>query len=169
MTWTHTISLQLEVWPNNKILVPGCEPTSALSSRTLSAFLAKLGCGSALVDVQVALDAIPGSFVKFGANFNRGSFRQKWFVLPPIKPECPPVQYIDYFKILKSLANVELPVDESFDKCDVNGMGYCPHPDFKLAEPPPKDPFIQEGSFPVGGGVLPPIPKWQSGDLGFVG
>ena len=165
MGWTNTISWQFEIWPGNKILVPGCEPTTALSSRTLSAYMAKHGCGSALVDVKVALAAIPGSFVKFGANFNRGGYRQKWFVLPPLEPYCPCDPYPDYYKILKSLANTELPVEESYDKCDINGMGYCPHPDFKLAEPTPPNPYVKEGAFPVGGGVLPPLPSWQGGDF----
>lgn len=164
-TWSHTISLQLEVWPNNKVLVPGCEPTSALSSRVLSAYLAKHGCGSALVDLSVALAAIPGSTVKLGANFNRGRTRQKWFVLPPYKPDCPCSAIPDYYKILKSLADTELPVEESYDKCDINGMGYCPHPEFKLAEPPPVDPYKPEGSFPGEGGVLPPLPSWMGGDF----
>jgi hypothetical protein len=158
---THTISWQLEVRPGNKVLVPGAEPTSALSSRALSAYLAKHGFGSALVDLEVALAAIPGSFVKFGSNFNRGAYRQKWFVLPPYTPNCPCLKYDDYYKILKGLANEELPVEESFDKCDINGMGYCPHPDFQLQEPPPTDPYKTEGSFPAEGGVLPPLPAWQ--------
>ncbi len=165
MGWTHTISLQLEVIPGGKILVPGCEPTSALSSRALSAYLALHGCGSALVDVNVALAAIPGSYIKLGANFNRGSYRQKWFVLPPYAPHCPCPPYPDYYAILRSLANTELPVEESYDRCDINGMGYCPHPDFKLAEPPPLDPYRKEGSFPGDGGVLPPLPSWQGGDF----
>jgi hypothetical protein len=164
-TWTHTIAWQLEVMPGNKILVPGYEPTSALSSRTLGAYLAKHGIGNPLVDLQVALAAIPGSFVKLGANFNRGGFRQKWFVLPPLKPDCPCQSYEDYYKILKSLASDDLPVEEKFDICDSNGMGYCPHPDFQLAEPPEQDPYKPEGSFPAAGGVLPPLPSWQGGDF----
>lgn len=163
MGWTHTIALQLEILPNNKLIVPGCEPTSALSSRVLSAYLAKQGCGNALVDVEAALLAIPGSFVKFGSNYNRGSMRQKWFVLPPLAPHCPCDSYPDYYKILKSLANEELPLEESFDSCDMNGMGYCPSPDFELAEPPPTSPYKNEGSFPAEGGVLPPLPSWQGG------
>ncbi len=162
-TWTHTIAWQLEIQPNNKILVPGCEPTSALTSRVLGAHLAKQGFGNALVDLDVALAAIPGSFVKMGINFNRG-YRQKWFVLPPMKPDCPCTPYDDYYKILKSLADTELPFTENFEMCDINGMGFCPHPDFKLAEPPLPDPFRPEGAFPVGGGVLPPLPNWQGGD-----
>jgi hypothetical protein len=160
-----TVAWQLEVKANNKIIVPGCEPTSALSSKALGAYLAKHGCGSALVNLDEALRAIPGSFVKFGFNFNRGAYRQKWFVLPPVVERCPCPTYADYYKILKSLAHDELPVEESFDTCDINGMGYCPHPDFRLAEPPPVDPYRQEGSFPAGTGVLPPLPSWQGGDF----
>jgi hypothetical protein len=163
-TWTHTIALQLQIMPNNKILVPGLEPSSNLSSNTLGAFLAREGVKSALVDVKAALAAIPGSSVKYGANFNQGGFRQKWFVLPPFKPGCPCVSQIDYYKILKSLATEDLPEVEDYSACDINGMGYCPHPDFKLAEPPPVDPYQPEGSFPVEGGVLPPVPEWGFGD-----
>jgi len=162
MGWTHTIALQLEIMPGNKILVPGCEPTSSISSRVLSSYMARNGCGSALVDVEVALAAIPGSFIKFGANFNRGGYRQKWFVLPPLKPECPQGTHPDYFKMLKELASTELPVEESYDKCHTNSMGYCPHPDFQLTDAPPVNPYTPEGSFPAEGGVLPPLPNWAS-------
>ena len=163
-TWTHTISWQLQIMPGNKILVPGYEPSSNLSSRTLSAYLAKQGVQSSLVDVKTALAAIPGSYIKLGSNFNQGGFRQKWFVLPPFKPNCPCKSYDDYYKILKSLVTEDAPETESFEACDINGMGYCPHPDFKLAEPPPVDPYQPEGSFPTEGGVLPPVPEWQFGE-----
>lgn len=170
-TWTHTIAWQLEVLPGNKILVPGYEPTSAMSSRALSAHLAKEGVGTPLVDVEDALLAIPGSFLKYGINYNRGGYRQSWYVLPPMKPDCPCEPYPDYYQILKDLAKTELPIEEKYDNCDINGMGYCPHPDFKLVEPPPQSPYKPEGAFPAGGGVLPPLPAWQGGDYpaGMVG
>ena len=155
-----TISLQLEVTANNKVLVPGCEPTSALSSLALSSYLAESGCGNALVDLQAALDAVPGSYVKLGANFNRGNMRQKWFVLPPVDTDCPCAEYPDWYQILRDLANEELPLEESFDACDVIGMGYCPSPDFDDILPPPDQPYKEEGSFPEGAGVLPPVPPW---------
>jgi hypothetical protein len=155
-----TISHQLEVIANNKVMVPGCEPTSALSSTTLSSYLAESGCGNALVDLEDALEAIPGSFVKLGANFNRGGFRQKWLVLPPIDTDCPCDEYPDYYDILRSLASEELPVEEDFDSCDVIGQGFCPSPDFKDIEPPPTDPYQEEGTFPGDVGVLPPVPPW---------
>lgn len=155
-----THQYQLEVKGNNKVLVPGCEPTSSLSSRTLSAYLAAgAGCKNALVDLNAALAAIPGSFVKYGINFNKG-VRQRWFVLPPIGPTCPCQTYIDYYNILKQIDGIELPVEEKYDKCDVIGMGYCPSPDFNETPAPPESTYISEGEFPAGGGVLPPIPPW---------
>lgn len=154
------ITLQLEVLANNKILVPGCEPTSAVSSVTLSTYLSKHGCGNALVDLNVALAAIPGSYVKLGVNFNRGNRRQKWFVLPPANTNCPCDQYVDWYDVLRKLANEELPVEENYDACDIVGMGYCPSPDFKDIQPPPDVPYREEGTFPPGVGVLPKVPSW---------
>lgn len=158
-----TISWQLEVISGNKVLVPGCEPTSALSSTALSSYLAEAGCGNAIVDLQDALDAIPGSYVKLGYNFNRGNMRQKWLVLPPVDTDCPCDQYPDYYNILRELANEELPVEESYDSCDIIGMGYCPSPDFDEIPAPPPDPYQPEGTFPAGVGVLPPVPPWALG------
>lgn len=154
-----TINLQLEILPNNKVLVPGCEPTSALTSAKLSAWLAEFGCNEgALVNVKDVLEAIPGSFVRYGANYNRGNRRQSWLVFPPIDLNCPCSSYLDFYAILQSLPKTEL-VDEQSD-CDINDMGYCPSPDFNEAAPPPKDPYKEEGSFPPGVGVLPPLPPW---------
>jgi hypothetical protein len=155
-----TISHQLEITGTNKVLVPGCEPTSALSSTALSSYLAEAGCGNALVNLEDALEAIPGSYVKFGFNFNRGNMRQKWFVLPPIDVDCPCADYDDFYDILRNLASEELPVEENFDACDTIGMGFCPSPDFENIEPPPPNSYEEEGSFPAGAGVLPPVPPW---------
>lgn len=155
------ISLKLEILPNNKLIVPGCEPSSSLSSKTLSAWMARGGCGNALVDVNEALAAIPGSKVVLGQNYGRGKILQKWFVLPPIDTDCPCAQYDDFYDILRCLAKEDLPEETNFDACDVIGMGYCPSPDFDEQPPPPPDPYVEEGSFPPGVGILPPIPPWS--------
>src|SRR6056297_591629 len=114
MTTNIDIHLQLEVMPNGKMLVPGCEPTSALSSTKLSSWLAESGCKNALVEVNEALERIPGSYLKYGRNFHRGT-RQKWFVLPAIDPDCPCEEYPDYYGMLKELASEDIPVEESYD------------------------------------------------------
>lgn len=159
MTTNIDIHLQLEVMPNGKMLVPGCEPTSALSSTKLSSWLAESGCKNALVDVNLALEMIPGSYLKYGRNFHRGT-RQKWFVLPAIDPDCPCEEYPDYYNILREIASEDTPVEETYDACNITGMGYCPSPDF--VDPPPSDPYQPEGSWPPGMGVLPPIPPWTN-------
>jgi hypothetical protein len=155
------LTYQLEVTPTRKVLVPGCEPTSALSSTKLSSWLAETGCGNALVDLDAALEEIPGSYVKIGNNFGRGNMRQKWFVLPGIDLNCPCQSYDDYYQILRDLAGEEEENVETFDSCDVVGMGYCPSPDFDQTLPPPPDPYQEEGEFPGDVGVLPPIPPWS--------
>lgn len=155
-----TINLQLEIKGQNKVLVPGCEPTSSLSSRTLSAYMAAgEGCKNALIDVKLVLEAIPGSYIKYGYNFNKG-VRQKWLVLPPIPLGCPCPTPVDYYDILRNLPGTELPIEEEYDKCDTIGMGYCPSPDFDKAPEPPSSTYHPEGSFPVVGGLLPPVPPW---------
>lgn len=156
-----TLNLQLEILPNNKVLVPGCEPTSALTSNKLSAWLAQFGCDEgALVNVQDVIEAIPGSFIKYGANFNRGNRRQSWLVFPPIDLDCPCRSYADFYAILKSLPKSDVK-DDSLADCANNDMGYCPSPDFSESPKPPSDPYKPEGSFPPGVGVLPPLPPWS--------
>lgn len=160
---TIGVSLQLEVLANNKILVPGCEPTSALSSNKLSSWLAQSGCNNCvMVDLQTALNNIPGSYVKFGSNFNRGGTRQRWFVLPPKNNDCPCVTTENWYRVLRDSCTAIVPETENYDMCDVIGMGYCPSPDFGVDyEAPQHDTYKPEGSFPPGVGVLPPIPYWS--------
>lgn len=147
MSVDYTISHQLEVTPGNKILVPGCEPTSALTSDTLNRLQ---DCNAAIVDVYVALNAIPGSYLKFGHNFNRGNTRQKWFVLPPIDPSCPCVKYDDYYAILKEVAEPADEDDTDFSACEVVDQGFCPSPEFALTPAPLDDPYVDEGTTPAG-------------------
>lgn len=154
------ISIQLEISQDGKIIVPGCEPTSSLSSRTLGAYMARGGCGSALVNVTDAVAAIPGSYVKSGLNFGRGQINQKWYVLPPVGSECPCTDHEDYFEILRGLATEDIPETEEYDKCNLIGMGYCPSPGFQDTPEPPPNPYQPESSFFPGTGTLPPIPPW---------
>ncbi len=155
------ILLQLEVLPNNKIIIPGCEPTSALSSIKLSSWLAQSGCADgALINLDDALAAIPGSYVKLGANFNRGNTRQKWFVLPARDTDCPCADQPDWYSVLKGLPKDEPPEETLNDWCGVVNNDFCPSPNFEDVKPPPQSPYRQEGEFPPGVGVLSPIPPW---------
>lgn len=156
-------SFQLEVLPGNRIIVPNCEPTSYVSSRTLSyAFKNQLKCGTGVVDLKVALDNIPGSFVKYGNDWNRGGFRTRFFVFPEESRDCPCNTLTDWYDILRKLATPEEEITKNYDYCDMNNMGYCPSPDFDAIPPPEPNPYLSEGqAAALVGGVLPPIPPWQ--------
>lgn len=152
------ISHQLEIMPGDILYLPGCEPTSAVTSRTLNAMIAQ-ACPKSTVQLADALKAIPGSYVKFGTNYNRRGVLQKWLVLPSREASCPCPDNVDYFSILKSISHEE---SETYDYsgCDM-ASGYNPSPEF-LDFVPPKDPYVEEGSF-MGTGFLPPIPPWNLG------
>ncbi len=150
------INLQLEIIPGNKIKVPGHETTSIQSSLKLSNSLARLGCYYVLVDLNDALKAIPGSYIKHGINFNQ-NFRKSWFVLPPRIPDCPCSDYLDYYKILRNLSYEEDDISENYNKCDTIGMGWCGS-EFDQTKPL-RNPYNKEG-LPLDKKVLPIIPDW---------
>ena len=150
---------QLEIMANNRILVPGCEPTSAISNVRSSPYNpAKAFCDQAMVDVKHVLAAIPGSTIKYGSNFSKGGSRQRWLVLPPSNYDCPS-QLTDYYKILKTLPYYTAPVEEVNDLCGVFGMGSCPSPEFNQ-EPCQPSPYVREDCPPKcpAGPVGPPGP-----------
>lgn len=154
-----TLNYQIEVLGNGKMPVPNCESTSSLTSRTLSAYLAGSDiCSGALVDVKDALAAIPGSFLKYGANHNLG-YRLRYFVFPPIPLDCPCQTIEDYYRILRQIDTADEPIDD-LDECNVNDQGFFKIPDDK---PPVPDPYKPEGTFPPGVGILPPVPPWALG------
>ncbi len=154
------ISLQLEMLPTGKIMIPGCEPSSALSSRKMMSWMALGGCENVIVDAKKALEKIPGSYIKYGQNSGGYGHRRRWFVLPPIDISCPCVNNPDYYSILREIADDEQPAEESYETCNINGMGFCPSPEF--GEPPPEDPYREEGIYPQpNAGTLPPVPQWS--------
>ncbi len=140
------VYLQIEILPNNKIYVPGCEPTSAISSISLMAAQRAQGlCVNTMVNVNDILEAIPGSFIKIGENF--GAPLKKWVVLPPYDSNrCPCDEHHDWYGVLRDLARSEDVVESKFDYCNVGSMGYCPDPDFSLTPAPEPDSYFPEGS-----------------------
>jgi hypothetical protein len=156
-------SHQIEILPGNRLIVPGCEPTSYVSSRTLSyAYAKELKCGNGYVNLKAALAGIPGSYVKYGVDWGRGGWRTRFFVFPEQSRDCPCNILVDYYAILRSLAQEDQTVTENYDYCKMNDMGFCPSPDFKDAPEPEQSPYmtdVQAGL--LIGGILPPIPPWQ--------
>ena len=150
------VDLKLAVIGQDKIVPPGCEPSSGLSSLMLGYSMRKDGCTGGLVPLKKALAAIPGSWVQFGVNYNTG-VRQKWFVLPPRPWGCPCTSYPDWYRILRSLAEMIEP-DAQKDECGVNSHDLSCGFNFEPKDSPPST-YFQEGSGNAPG-VLPLIPPW---------
>lgn len=116
-----TIQNKLEVMNGNKIMVPGCEPTSAFTSPTLAENRA---CSVTVVDLADALAAIPGSTVIYWSNP-----RKKFFVLPSgpaLDPSaCSTCVYIeDWYAKLREIGSITnaVPPQRPFsidDFCDI--------------------------------------------------
>lgn len=156
-------SHQIEILPGNRLIVPGCEPTSYVSSRALSyAYAYELKCGSGYVELKAALAGIPGSYVKYGVDWARGGWRTRFFVFPEQSRNCPCNTLVDYYAILRSLAKEDETVTEKFDYCKMNDMGFCPSPDFNEIPEPEQSPYVNDVQAGLLlGGILPPIPPWQ--------
>jgi hypothetical protein len=134
------VALKLEVIGQDVIIVPGCEPTSALSSDTLARFNT---CTSATVKLADALAAIPGSSVQFQINNGESNGgRKKWFVLPEHNFTCPCEDYPDYYRILRELSPEE-EKEVDFTGCEVLDQGFCPPKNFN--QPPPPAVYKEEG------------------------
>lgn len=134
---------RLEILPGGQIIVPGCEPTSAISSSTL--LMAQQCANRPTVLLADALAAIPGSTIEFGSNYGMG-IRMRWFVLPPRQILCPCVLYQDWYAILRALPRHDPVVTNSYGPCDTFGQGFCPSPDFTSAPAPVPSPYFQEGT-----------------------
>lgn len=154
------IAQQLEIMPGDILYLPGCEPTSAVTGKTLNAMIAQ-ACKKSTINLTDALKAIPGSYVKYGVNYNRRGTRQKWLVLPSKKAGCPCDENVDYFQMLKDIAFVDEPEEYKYDTCNTIGEGFSPSPEFAQYQPP-QDPYSTEGDFYGGTGFLPPVPPWST-------
>lgn len=146
------IALRLEIKANNKIVIPGCEPSSAISSPTLAA---GLNCPNPLVDLDAALKAIPGSWVEYGLNSGMGRC-MKWYVLPSRDATCPCSPSTDYYQILRDLAVEDETVEEV--TCDMLDIGFC-----KISDDADTYSYTTPGS-EAGqlGGLLHWPPKWNN-------
>jgi len=106
------IQNRLEILRGNKILVPGCEPTSAFTSPTLAE---NRDCKAAVVDLADAIAAIPDATVIMWRNP-----RTKFFVLPDGPPPSPDncksceVQ-TDWYQLLRNIGE-PIEVDNIFNK-----------------------------------------------------
>jgi hypothetical protein len=102
---TFKIQNRLQILHGNKILVPGCEPTSAFSSTTLAE---NRDCKTTIVDLADALEAIPEATIVSWRNP-----LTRFFVLPdgppPAMGDCDCKQ-TDWYQILRDIG-VEVEVE----------------------------------------------------------
>jgi len=98
-----TISMVLNVIRGDRVLVPGCEPASTLTSTRMMSEMREQGlCTCAIVDLADILEAIPGSYIKYFPNSGHmGS--QKILVLPPRTQECPCATLDDHYETIRGL------------------------------------------------------------------
>lgn len=159
---TIQIELRLDILPNNKVPVPGCEPISNITSRTLQQ---RQHCQCVYVDLVDVLAAIPQARVEFGTNWGNGGYRKKWLILPPHSQICC-IPYTDWYALLRTLCSDDVPVVERYAACDVIGQGFCPSPGFDDPLPAPNDPYMSEGHTPysVSATLGNWVPPWQQLD-----
>ena len=117
------VANMLRVLPNRTVMIPGCEPPSAVSSLRFSAWYQHNGCDGGLVDVDLVLVAIPGSEIVIGVNYGVGNLRQQWLKLPGRSDDCPCPTNIDYYGIMKKLPKYK--VEEPVPNCDLETADWC--------------------------------------------
>ncbi len=97
------IQRKISILAGGIIIVPGTEPSTAVTSTTLELELRKAGRQSpAIVDLKAALALIPGSSVEIISNTN--SYAMKFLVLPAQDVDDCNCNNIDYYEILRGAA-----------------------------------------------------------------
>ena len=120
------IGFKLNILPGDRggrILIPGCEPTSVLSSTTIHKNIRDV-CNGAFVYANDAVAAIPGSRIEFVLNMERAG-GSRVFVLPPFDLNCPCCDTNDWYEVLRSLA--ETPDEDCTPAPDPLGFGCRPN------------------------------------------
>lgn len=124
----------LEVRAGNKIIVPGCEPTSAFTSPTLAE---NRECKQTVVDLQAALEAIPGSTIISIRNPGSGRPKGLFFKLPdgpPTPPGCRTCTAIeDHYAKLREIGE-ELDYTKTIQEIDITRPSGVPTTGFPVPE-----------------------------------
>jgi hypothetical protein len=161
-TTTITVKNKLEIRPGNVISVPGCEPSTSLTSIALSAELLK-HCHASIIPVEDVLRLIPGSRIvqvmrpRGAPGTGTGIFIE----LPEGPPHngnvCPSECLPDWYAVLRANAHEE-PVESVSNpkECagfSINGcVARTPYDEVeKMLHP--KYPNQRPNDTPVGGGL----------------
>jgi hypothetical protein len=121
-----SIGFRMNVSRGDWVLVPGCEPTSTLTSTRMTSEMQRLGlCSCAIVDLQDILDAIPGAYVEYIPNSGyMGS--TKILVLPAYDQSCPCAERPDYYATLRSLCREATEEElQELSGCDSFSIDQC--------------------------------------------
>jgi len=101
---TVQIEYRLNILPGDhggRILIPGCEPASTLTSTRMMSEMREAGlCTCAIANVDDVLEAIPGSRIEYLLN---SELSGKILVLPAWDQTCPCTGKQDYYQILRDL------------------------------------------------------------------
>lgn len=166
---TIVVRNKLEVRPDNTIQVPGCEPTSSLTSTGL---LRSLNCNASIIPLADALALIPGSRI-VRTMMPRGQASTGIFFELPAGP--PPNGFNcdcnveDYYKILRDNARVpdQPEQEDQFAKecAGLNFTGCVVEQDiFHMT----RDPNMRPNGNPLGGGPTPIGNTPQTNPLDFI-
>jgi len=122
-----TINRRLNVIRGDRVLVPGCEPTSTLTSTRMMAEMNRLGlCQCAIVDLADILEAIPGAYTEYIPNSGHmGS--SKILILPSEDQTCPCTTHEDWYETIRGLCS-ESATEEEINEilgCDAFSIDPC--------------------------------------------
>lgn len=108
-------------------MVPGCEPSTTVTSTTMEQqMLAAQVCNAAIVPLKRVLELIPTATVVLLQNF--GGPTHKLLQLPDNWVGCPCQNYTDFYAIIRSAAEpiTEDTIDDILDQsCRTVDMGWC--------------------------------------------
>lgn len=115
-----TLQRKLPILPGGRIIVPGTEPSTTVTSVTLDAEIRKLGIPvPSMIMAKDALALIPGSKILLLENF--GAPTEQVFVFPENDISCPCPENVDYYKIL--LDNARPATEDELDEIMNNECG----------------------------------------------
>lgn len=110
---------KLEIQPGNTIKIPGCEPTTSISSLGL---LKNFNCKTSNIPVKDVLKLIPGAKIIFLTTPVGQNGTGRWLELPSGPPPdgevCPHDCGVDWYGLLKTL------VPEEPEECDTKCAGF---------------------------------------------
>ena len=122
------IEMRMNIMPGpnrGMVMVPGCEPTSALTSTRMDAEIRRHGlCSCSAAFVDDILEAIPGARVERMLNMGFYSGRDL-LILPAVDITCPCAARPDYYAMIRGLCSQEAEDELAESNCDAFSIDPC--------------------------------------------